>query len=66
VLRWKLATVHFVREEDVGPRFLQRDAAGELQLARRTLRIFEHAAIRSFQNYLTGICFNTGAVEQDR
>ena len=62
----QVVTIHFVSQQHIATRFLQRDATRERQFASRTLWVLKHAAVGSFQNHFARIWFGTRSIEQGR
>src|SRR4029077_371068 len=58
--------IHFVGQQHIAARFLQRNTARELQFARRTFRVLKHAAVGSFENYFPRVWLESRSIEQDR
>ena len=66
VLWRQIFAIHLVGQQHIATRFFQRNAARKLQFARRTLRIFEHSAVGSFENYFACVWFRDRSIKQRR
>ena len=64
---WRqVAAIHFVGQEHIATRFLERKAAREFQFAGRTFSILEHATISTFENYFACVWLRDRTIKQGR
>src|SRR5262249_42762737 len=66
VLWRQVGAIHSVDQQHIATRFLQRNTARELQFAVRTLGVFKHATVGSFENYFGRIWLSDRSIKQSR